>query len=282
MSPAMPASPARNSDGALDRIQAGRRYFFEPAEFARATGRQAQSPALRLALHRLVKRNRITLVTRRPSGYLIVPPEHLSFGAPPVTWWIDDCLRRVDPNYYVALLSAARHWGSSHYARQDTQIMLSKPHVPLTPGRLHVVFVAKAGIARTPTTTVSSDVAPWRVSTRAATLLDLTRHQTVVGGLEAVARIARDLAPSIEEREIIAALDALDQVPAVQRLGFLLQTLQCNVLAGAVYGWLRGRSDIGVPQPLELGNPNVDQTSKDRRWNVRFDRVNAARIAEFQ
>ena len=276
------SNAARSSDAALNRIQAGARYFFEPDELARETGRQPASPALRLALHRLAKRGRIVPVTRRPPGYLIIPPEHASFGAPPVNWWIDDCLRRIDPGYYVALLSAARHWGSSHYARQDTQVMLSKPRAPLVAGRLRVVFFAKARIAGTPTTTVRNGVAPWRVSTRAATLLDLMRHQTAVGGLEAIARVARDLSADIAAGELIRALDALDQIPAAQRLGFLFQHLQCDRLAGEIFGWARGRSDLAVHQPLELGTPIADQTARDRRWNIRFDPISAARLAEFR
>jgi hypothetical protein len=276
------SSLVRGSDAALNRVQAGARYFFEPDELALESGREPASPAIRLALHRLVKRGRIVPVTRRPPGYLIVPPEHASFGAPPVTWWINDCLQRIDPNYYVALLSAARHWGSSHYARQDTQVMLSKPRPPLTPGRLRVVFFAKAPIVGTPTTIVRNDVAPWRVSTRAATLLDLMRHQTVVGGLEAIARIARDLSPDIAAGEMNAALDALGQVPTAQRLGFLLQYLQCDALAGEVFGWVSGRSDLAVHQPLELGTPIAEQTARDRRWSIRFDRASAAMLSELR
>src|ERR1700722_20609857 len=100
-----------SSDAALVRLKAAIRYFFEPAEFARQTGRQPGTPAARLALHRLAQRGRIVAATRRPSGYLIVPPEHVSFGAPPVTWWIDDCLRRIGPNSSAGLLSQARPWG---------------------------------------------------------------------------------------------------------------------------------------------------------------------------
>lgn len=276
------ADAARTSDAALNRIQAGARYFFQPDELARETGRLPASPALRLALHRLARRGRIVPVTRRPPGYLIVPPEHASFGAPPVNWWIDDCLRRVDRSYYVALLSAARHWGSSHYARQDTQVMLSKPRIPLVAGRLRVIFFAKARIARTPTTLVRTGVAPWRVSTRAATLLDLMRHQTTVGGLEAIARIARDLSSDIAAGELTEALDALDQIPTAQRLGFLFQHLQRDTLAGEIFGWARGRSDLAVHQPLELGTPIANQTARDRRWNIRFDSITAARLVEYR
>jgi len=277
----IPQTSNSSSDAALVRLQADIRYFFEPAEFAQQTGRQPGTPAVRLALHRLAQRGRIVAVTRRPSGYLIVPPEHMSFGAPPVTWWIDDCLRRIEPNYYVGLLSAARHWGSSHYARQDTQAMLSRAHPPLTPGRLRVVFFAKTQLATTPTEIVRNDVAPWRVSTRSATLLDLLRHQTAVGGLETVARVASDLSSAIEKRELVVALDALDQAPAGQRLGFLFQRLGHDTLANHVFKWVSRRPNA-VRQPLELGVAANDQTVLDRRWNIAFNSRRAAALEELR
>ena len=74
---------------------------------------------------------------------------------------------------------------------------MGRPRLALRPGRLKVDFFSKRAIAETPTTLVTSGVAPWRVSTREATLLDLIRHQPVIGGIESVVRIAHDLIPKI-------------------------------------------------------------------------------------
>ena len=104
-------SEALDADGALRQIQAQARYFFEPAEFAALTGKTVQSPGVKKALARLSRQGRIVLATKRPSGWLIVPPEQQRYGAPPIDWWLDDCTKRLD---YVALLSAARHWGSAN------------------------------------------------------------------------------------------------------------------------------------------------------------------------
>lgn len=259
------------SDEALDQLQAQARYYFQAAEFAELTGRAPRSPSLGMALHRLAKRGRIVAVTRRPAGYLIVPPEHASFGAPPFTWWIDDCLKPIEPLYYVALLSAAQHWGSAHYARQDVQVMISRAHLPLTPGRLKITFVAKSNLAGTPTVTVRTGVAPWRVSTRAATALDLLRHQDWVGGLEPVARILNNLGSAIEAKELHDALDALDQVSTAQRLGFLLERLKHKALADLVSKWLGSRANARAPQSLELGTPLPSNLKTDLRWRVVFD-----------
>src|SRR3546814_18077432 len=59
---------------------------------------------------------RIVPLYQKAGYYLIVPPEHRAAGAPPVTWWIDDFFAHQHEPYYLALLSAAAHWGASHQA----------------------------------------------------------------------------------------------------------------------------------------------------------------------
>lgn len=269
----------RRSDAALNQLQARAQYYFQPAEFARLTERRAGSASVMMALHRLTKRGRIIAVTRRPSGYLIVPPEHASFGAPPFSWWIDACMRQIEPHYYVGLLTAARHWGSAHYARQDVQVMVSHARPPLIPGRLKITFTAKRNLEATPTLEVSTGVAPWRVSTRAATVLDLLRHQEAVGGLETVVRVLRDLAPSIKPQELRVALHALDQRSAAQRLGFLLDRLRKPKLAAVVSSWLGTRSHR-LPQQLELGTTGSRGLEADKHWRVAFDPARVSLVLE--
>lgn len=259
-----------NAEAALRAIQTGARYFFETKDFAQFVGRGPDSPAVKKAVHRLVKQGLIVLATKRPAGWLIVPAEQAHYGAPPVTWWVDDCLKRIEPHYYVALLSAARHWGSAHYAIQDTQVMASKPRLALTPGRLKVEFFSKRAIAKTPTVVVTSGVAPWRVSTREATLLDLIRHQPDIGGIESVIRIARDLAPKIELSGLTQSLTAMGQVPVAQRLGFIVERLGMKKPAQRVADWLE--SHRTVTHPLEL-QVSMDESSLtlDERWKIRYD-----------
>ena len=271
----------RRSDAALNQLQARARYYFQPAEFAQLTERQAGSASVMMALHRLARHGRIVAVTRRPSGYLIVPPEHADFGAPPFSWWIHACMTQVDPHYYVGLLTAAQHWGSAHYARQDVQVMASRARPPLTPGRLKLTFTPKRRLEATPTVEVSTGVAPWRVSTRAATVLDLLRHQEAVGGLEAVVRVLRDLAPAIKPQEMQVALQALNQRSTAQRLGFLLGRLRNPKLAAVVSSWLGARSHR-LPQPLELGTTGSRHLENDKHWHVAFDPTRVNLLLESQ
>ncbi|MDI9690135.1 type IV toxin-antitoxin system AbiEi family antitoxin domain-containing protein [Burkholderia cenocepacia] len=262
-----------DAEGAVRHIQTQARYFFEPAEFASLQGRDPDSPGVKKALVRLSQQGRIVLATKRPAGWLIVPPEHEHYGAPPVDWWLDDCLQRLEPDYYVALLSAARHWGSGHYALQTTQVMLSRPRPTLTAGRLRVDFFSKTNLKATPIVVERGGVASWRVSTREATLLDLVRHQSVIGGIEAVARVARDFSGALQGDALILAMDALNQVPAAQRLGFVLDRLALAKPAARVMRWLRERSGKRLtPQPLEPHYQAADGegVEMDRDWGIRY------------
>lgn len=256
-----------DSDMALRHIQSEARYFFEPDEFARRTGREPGSAAVKSALQRLARARRIALATKRPPGWLIVPAEHAHYGAPPVLWWLDDCLKRIEPDYYLALLSAARHWGSAHYAKQDVQVMVGKPRRALAPGRLSIIFFAKQGIRETPTLVVKSDVANWRVSTREATLLDLIRHQSAIGGLESVTRVVRDFSPALQVSALATALDALGQTPAAQRLGFLLDRLGSRALAAKTESWLAPRKTLRhhLEPHVNIGRRTLEF---DERWRL--------------
>lgn len=240
LAPPPAASSRKDSESALRSLQSKGRYLFRAEEFAKLTGRRPQSVAVKSALARLSKSGRVASLVRRPPTWLIVPPEQEHYGAPPVTWWLDDFLRPSEPNYYVALLSAARHWGSAHYAQQVTQVMVSRQRRPLEVGRLRVVFTHKTAAARTPTVTATNSVSPYTVSTREATLLDLIRHHKDVGGLEAIVRVAKDFASALTAEGLVEALDALAKPAAGQRLGFLLSVLRPK-LTRPIAKWLQGR-----------------------------------------
>jgi predicted transcriptional regulator of viral defense system len=160
--------------------------------------------------------------------------------------------------------------------------MLSRPHPPLSPGRLKVTFTAKKNIEATPIIVIKSGVAPWRVSSRAATLLDLIRHQSDVGGIEVIARIAKDFAGDLTREDLLASLDALDQAPAAQRLGYIFDQLKITTCAKHVAAWLDARSDFKTPQPLELGTTLSKRMELDLRWRIRYDQNRLSILEELK
>lgn len=266
--PTPAASAQGDSESALRSLQSKGRYIFRAEEFARLTGREPNSVAVKSALARLSKSGKVASLVRRPPTWLIVPPEQEHYGAPPVAWWLDEFLRPTEPSYYVALLSAARHWGSAHYAQQVTQVMVSRQRRPLDVGRLRIVFSHKTAAARTPTVVVNNNVAPFRVSTREATLLDLIRHYKDVGGLEAIVRVTKDFAPEVTADGLVDALNALAKPAAGQRLGFLLSNLRPR-LAAPIAKWLRGRvTRRQALEPTEFAERH--STLYSAEWQIEY------------
>lgn len=262
-----PLTSPLSGEAALRAIQAQARYLFRPAEFGSLTGNEVGSGALKSALARHSRHGRIALVSKKPAAWLIVPPEHMHYGAPPVGWWLHDYLKYTEPHYYLALLSAARHWGSGHYALQATQVMVGSQRAPQTVGRLRLDYTHKKNIDKTPVVLVSTTVARMRVSTREATLLDLIRHQSGIGGVEAIVRIAHDFAPALEASNLVQALNALDQTRAAQRLGFVLEKLSLLEMATVVDAWLQKRRR--TLQPLEVGDcSEPGELVTDHRWSL--------------
>lgn len=264
------SSARASTEHALRELQAQARYVFTPAEFAQLSGRTMEGTAVTAALARLAADKRIVLALKRPTKWLIVPPEHAHYGAPPASWWLHDYLQDVEPNYYLALLSAARHWGSAHYALQTIQVMVGRHRLNRTVGKLRIEFTVKSTLSRTPVVLTTAQGAKLRVSTREATLLDLIRHQHVVGGLEAVARIARDFRKELQPQALRTALDALDQSAAAQRLGLIFEVQGQADAARVVEEWLRTRPLLTVP----LGFGEADVHSRDRGtcrpWRVSY------------
>jgi AbiEi antitoxin C-terminal domain len=257
-----------NSEAALRHLQSRARYLFSLEDFTRLTGRESRRGSARSSLARLEARKLVSLVHQRPSLWVIVPPEHLHYGAPPVNWWLPDCMARLAPDYYTCLLSAARHWGSSHYAVQVHQVMVPACRPDIVVGRQRVTFFTKSEIERTPVLEVASEVSKMRVSTREATLLDLMRHQVKVGGVEAIARIAWDFAPELSRNGMLTALDAMGQVTVVQRLGFLFDRLGMNEQATLLFQWLAPRRR--VPRALSESLDQRTEREYDARWQIKY------------
>lgn len=183
-------------------------------------------------------RGRVVRISPRQPFYLIVSPEHRSLGAPPANWWLQDYFDWLGRPYYLALQSAASSFGSNPQALQVTQVMTDRPVRAIRVGRIEVSFFVKRWIQRTPTQQLSGAVAPLWVSTPEATAYDLIRYATRIGGIERAAETIRPLLPLLRARELKRLLDAENEPPVAQRLGFVIEASGGRSLARAVRDWL--------------------------------------------
>ncbi|OXC78741.1 hypothetical protein BSU04_10285 [Caballeronia sordidicola] len=151
---------------------------------------------------------------------------------------------------------------------------------PLTAGKRQVFFTFRKDISAAPTVRTRGEKGAYLVSTREATLLDLMRHLPKVGGLESVARVARDFGPHLKQSEFVRALDAMGQVAVAQRTGFLLSELKFEEMATVVEKWLspRTRTTRLLAEPVPETMANMTKP----RWGITYCMRDINEIQEAQ
>ena len=165
----------------------------------------------------------VTRVAPRQDFFLIVSPEHQIMGAPPATWWLDAYFQWLGRPYYLALQSAAAEYGSTAQAVQVVQVMTDKPRRPLVLGRIRVEFHVKQTVSQTPVHPSANAYAPLWVSTPAATVFDLLRYATSIGGLARAEETAVPLLAKLKRTDLTDALKAARELPTLVRAAMLFR-----------------------------------------------------------
>lgn len=230
------------------------------------------------ARHQLLRLgNRVVRVAPRQEFFLIVSPEHQAIGAPPAAWWLDAYFRWLGRPYYLALLSAAAEYGAAPQAVQVVQVITDKPRRPLRLGRIRVEFRVKRDAAATPVRPLANAYAPLVISTRAATVLDLVRYASSLGGMERVTQTLVPLLRGLRRAELAAALKAEREVATIQRFGIILELLGYSGLADLAHKYLPNKLNKTL---LDTGfGRDVSMAGEiKRRWAT----VVNTRIAETQ
>ncbi|MBI4860932.1 MAG: type IV toxin-antitoxin system AbiEi family antitoxin [Candidatus Riflebacteria bacterium] len=185
----------------VDQLQSRGKYVFRKEAVSRATPGTSRT-AISQALHRLAGRGRV--VHLRGGFYVIVPLEYRATGILPPSWFIGDLMRSIGQPYYVGLLSAAALHGAAHQQPQEFQVVTSKPVRRVEVRGLKVAFVTCSSTAKVPTVEKKAETGTFRVSTPAATALDLVRYSGHAGGLSNVATVLQELVEVVEPAELLA------------------------------------------------------------------------------
>ena len=228
------------------------------------------------AAERLQRREAV--LNPRQGFYVVVPPQHASWGAPPPAWYIDALMGHVGQAYYVGLLKAAELHGATHQAVMEFQVVAAKRLPRIRAGRSLIVFYFRkdmeavtAGIEDRKT-----DTGTMKVSSAALTALDLLRYPQASGGIDSVATVLSDLRQKIDPEQL-AALSAVVERPVVQRLGHLLDHFDHDVLTEPMLEALRARGSLPWTELDRKGAQDPDfapePRQRDLRWRVIVRRV---------
>lgn len=222
------------ADSFIERQLAKGRVAFSLTDLIKETRLSAIA-----ARFQLLRSNRVVRVSPRQRFFLIVTPEHRAIGAPPMTWWLHDYFKWLNQPYYLALQSAAGSYGSNPQALQVTQVMTKIPRRPLEIGRLRIQFFVKRTVEQTPMQLLANAFAPLHVSTPEATVFDLIRYASRIGGIERAMETIVPLVPLLRVTELRRVLEIENGVATAQRLSCVLEKLKEPKLANVIRQWLR-------------------------------------------
>lgn len=229
------------------------------------------------AAQRLQRRHQ--LLRLRHGFYVVVPPQYLSWGAPPPAWFIDDLMHHEGRPYYVGLLKAAELHGATHHAVMEFQVVTDKRLPKIRAGRSVIAFyfrkdvkAVRAGIGDRKT-----DTGRMKISSVELTALDLVRYPQASGGLDTIMTVLGDLAEKIDSARLASLATAFERSVA-QRLGYLLERLGQADRTGALHAGLEARGK-GVPwielEPRARAEVRDAATYAERneRWRVLANRL---------
>ncbi|MFZ3253251.1 MAG: type IV toxin-antitoxin system AbiEi family antitoxin [Syntrophales bacterium] len=244
----------------LEALQAGGRYTFTQAEAMNAVKRT--DVALEAALRRLKQKGRIA--NPRRGFYVIVPVEYREAGCLPANWFIHDLMQFLGQPYYVGILSAAAIHGAAHQQPMLFQVVTDRTTRLAQAGRVRIGFHMSRHIEKAPVVDIQTETGSMRVSTPEVTAFDLVRFALSAGHMGNIITVLSELVEKIDSQTLTSIAD-LYAVSDVQRLGYLLERLDENLLADPLVGWLKARRFR--PVLLAPGQPKGNALS-DSRWRV--------------
>jgi predicted transcriptional regulator of viral defense system len=260
--------PADLASFATNLISAGR-IVFSRDEAAKELG--ISVGALLDAAERLQRRKYIARF--RHGFYVVVPPQYLSWGAPPPSWYIDDLMRREGRPYYVGLLKAAELHGASHQAVMEFQVVTDKRLPSIRAGRSLLTFHYRKNMAAIAAgiDAHKTDTGTMQVSGVELTALDLVRYPGAAGGVDAIATVLADLAPKING-DRLAALGSVCERSVVQRLGYLLDRLGHRDSAERLHGALTKSPKpppwVEFDRKSRVSDDAAPALERNERWHV--------------
>jgi predicted transcriptional regulator of viral defense system len=257
----------------LTNLQSEGRTTFTRAEAITSLGITAAG--FLKAAARLQKRH--LLLNPRQGFYVAVPPQFLSWGAPPPPWYIDALMRHEGRLYYVGLLKAAELHGATHHAVMEFQVVTDRQLPKIRAGRSWITFHFRKDLTslRDGIVERKTDTGTMKVSSPELTALDLLRYIHAAGGIDAVATVLADLAGKIDSDKLAALAVHFDRAP-VQRLGYLLDRLGHADRAQALHNRLPATKSARwvalEPPKRDSKAPAVLPVERNERWRVTVQR----------
>jgi predicted transcriptional regulator of viral defense system len=227
---------------------------------------------VRVRLNPLVRSGHVFTPSR--GLWIAVPPEFRSWRVLPGVQFLDAMMRHLDRSYYVGWLSAAEMYGAAHQRPQVLQVAVDR-HLPdRDVHRVRLRFTERSRLASLPRERHNVPTGQVWVSTPEVTALDLAADPGRGGGLSNVATVLTELAAEqrLDSGRLTRAADYFP-LPAVRRLGYLLDAVQLPELAEALAPKAAARRTSAPDLLSPADRAPTPGAQVDDRWRIR---VNAA------
>src|SRR3989304_7408502 len=168
----------------LEKLRSTGRRYFTSQEIIKDLG--LSGDAARAGLYRLKRDGR--LISPISGLYVIIPPEHKSYGSIPADELIPIMMKHLNAEYYVALLSAAGFYGASHQKPMVFQVVTNRriKH-SLKFGQVHIKLIYKKSLADLPTKDFIVSSGYLKVATPELIAIDLLKFPKHAGGMNNIA-----------------------------------------------------------------------------------------------
>jgi len=212
-------------------------------------------------LYRYKEKGKIALV--RNGFYVIIPPQYSDIGMLPIYMYIDDLMKSLEKDYYLALFSAAAIYGAAHQQPMESYIITMPPKLrSIKNEKQFINFLTKKSWDKQDIISKKSEAGYFNVSSAELTALDLFSY-IHISGINRCAEIIAQLAENIDADKLYQTASHFQPISALQRLGYILDIeLKRRDLSDKIYEALSAKTFFYIP--LSIHN------EKKGKFNVKW------------
>jgi len=221
---------------------------------------------LKNALTRLVSKKKICSVWK--GFYVIIPIEYQSKGIIPEVYYIDWLMKFLGRDYYISLLNAAVFYGAAHQQPQEFTVITTPPSLRSTQKKgTKINFNNKATVLEQFTEQRKTPTGYIRISSPELTATDLIQFEKEIGGINRAATVLNELAESCDFTKLTKKFFEYVPTPVIQRLGYLLDVLECQSQADNLYAVTK-KYDISFRKTPLKNRKNTTDCEENEKWKI--------------
>ncbi|GAB6013437.1 type IV toxin-antitoxin system AbiEi family antitoxin domain-containing protein [Viscerimonas tarda] len=199
---------------------------------------------LKQGLYRLKLKKEIAQI--RQGFYVIIPPEYSKQGMLPPYLFIDDLMKSLDKQYYVALLSAAALHGAAHQQPMGYTVIVQSP-APRSIAKLKIDFYSKQNFIQDGIIQRKTPAGYINVSSPELTALEFFEYIHKFG-VNRITTVLQELSEEMKPAPLRKIAMQYTNTAAIQRLGYIMEQIVANEkLSDALLNVLNERTFYPVP-----------------------------------